>query len=101
MSFAIGQQVVCVDGVFSPDPYWRSTVRTFPKLHGIYTIREIRRGDRLVGFCFYEFANPRARFAAGIFEPAFNAKNFRPVRKTSIEVFRRLLVPIDDLAGVD
>jgi hypothetical protein len=95
MSFSVGQQVVCVNDVFSPEPYWRSTVRAFPHLHSIYTIREIRHGDQLTGFCFYEIVNPRAWFAAGFLEPAFNTKNFRPVRKTSIAVFRELLAPVD------
>jgi hypothetical protein len=95
MSFHVGQQVVCVDDQFSPCKYWRSTVKTFPKLHSIYTIREIRDAGDLIGFCFYEFTNPRAHFERGYLEPAFNSKNFRPVRKTSIEVFRKLLAPVD------
>jgi len=101
MSYAVGQQVVCINDVFSSDRYWRSTVRTFPKLHGIYTVREIRHAEPLVGFCFYEFSNPVAPFARGSCEPAFNVKNFRPVKTTSIEVFRKLLAPTDDLVGVE
>ena len=95
MTFSIGQQVVCVNDVFSPNPYWRSTVRAFPKLNGIYTIREIREAGDLRGFCFYEISNPPAHFAKGYLEPAFNSRNFRPVRETSIEIFERMLVPTD------
>src|SRR2546430_4248435 len=75
MSYSVGQQVVCINDVFSSERYWRATVRTFPKLHAIYTVREIRHAEPLVGFCFYEFANPVALFARGWFEPAFNVKN--------------------------
>jgi len=99
MSFHVGQQVVCVSENWSPDDFWRQAVRTFPKLNSIYTIREIRRGEVLTGFCFYEFVNPRAHFQRGYLEPAFNSRNFRPVRKTSIELFERLLVPVDSTAA--
>jgi hypothetical protein len=98
MSFQVGQQVVCVDDVFSKREDWRCTVRVFPKLHAIYTIREIVDYGDLIGFCFYEIRNPRAHFSKGYHEPAFNARNFRPVRRTSIEVFERLLAP-SDLVG--
>ncbi len=95
MSFHIGQQVVCINDEFSPDPHWRRTVRTFPFLHGIYTIREIHVEPPLVGFCFYEFGNPRSWFGIGYAEPAFNCRNFRPVKKTNIEAFEKLLAPVD------
>lgn len=93
MSFDIGQQVVCVNDRFSRDMRWRRTVHKFPILNSIYTIREIHVEGRLVGFCFHEILNPCTWFAAGYGEPAFNSRNFRPVKSTSIEVFERLLVP--------
>ena len=97
MTFHVGQQVVCVNGQFSPRPYWRSTVRTFPQLHSIYTIRDICTAGDLVGLYFHEILNPRAWFGPEFVEPAFNSRNFRPVKRTSIEVFERLLAPTDDL----
>lgn len=100
MSFQVGQQVVCVNEKFSDDKYWRQTVREFPKLRSVYTVREIRDGGDLVGFCFYEIKNPVALFAAGHFEPAFNVKNFRPVKKASIEIFEKMLTPTDLLETV-
>jgi hypothetical protein len=93
MSFHIGQQVVCINDEFSPCPYWRRAVSAFPKLHMIYTIRDIREAHGLLGLCFYEIVSRRAQFAEGYVEPAFNSKNFRPVKHTSIEVFEKLLVP--------
>ena len=62
-------------------------------LNTVYTIREIHVEGPLVGFCFYQIVNPRTWFAAGYGEPAFNSRNFRPVKTTSIEVFERLLMP--------
>jgi hypothetical protein len=95
MSFHVGQQVVCVDDRFSDHEIWRRAVRSFPKLRGVYTIREIIEDDGLFAFCFFEITNPPAPFFNGCLEPAFNSENFRPVRKTSIEVLERLLVPVD------
>ena len=95
MSFHVGQQVVCVSDRFSSDMRWRRTVRLFPVLNAIYTIREIHVEGPLTGFCFHEIVNPCAWFAAGFGEPAFNSRNFRPVKATSIELFQRLLNPTD------
>src|ERR1700728_2881176 len=103
MSFHVGLQVVCVSDRFSTCPYWRRAVRTLPRRNAIYTIREIREGygDQygLIGFCFYELTNPRVYFERGFVEPGFFSSHFRPVRKTSIELFEKLLVPVDP-AGV-
>jgi hypothetical protein len=65
----------------------------FPIRYAIYTIREIHVEGPLTGFCFHEIVNPCTLFAAGYGEPAFNSRNFRPVKPTSIEVFERLLAP--------
>ncbi len=101
MSFHIGQQVVCVSSRFSSHPYWRSTVRAFPALGGIYTIREIVQGrgeqQGVIGFHLYEITNPLAHFDgyAEKEEPAFDSRHFRPMRPTSIEVFEKLLAPVE------
>jgi hypothetical protein len=44
--------------------------------------------------------SPRAQFAEGFVEPAFNSRNFHPVRPTSIAVFKQLLIPADPLEVV-
>ena len=95
MSFHVGQQVVCVNDKFSSDLRWRQTVHLFPVRNAIYTIREIHVEGPLTGFCFHEIVNPCTWFAAGLGEPAFNSRNFRPVKTTSIEVFEKLLNPTD------
>jgi hypothetical protein len=97
MSLHVGQQVVCINGVFSSCPYWRAAVTAFPVLHGIYTIRSMREAHGLIGLCFEEIVSPHRHFSEGYVEPAFNSRNFRPVRRTSIEIFRRLLAPTDPL----
>jgi hypothetical protein len=99
MSLHVGQLVICINDVFSPCPYWRSSVSAFPRLKGIYTIRSIREAHGLVGLCFYEIVSPPRQFAEGFVEPAFNSKNFRPAKKTSIEVFEKLLRPADPPAS--
>jgi hypothetical protein len=43
--------------------------------------------------CFYEIVSPRAQFSEGYVEPAFNSKNFWPVKRTSIEFFEKFLAP--------
>ena len=94
MSFYIGQQVVCVDVNFSREPTWRGAIRKFPKLKNVYTIRDMRAEGELVGLCFEEIINARANFSSGRVEAAFDSRKFRPLRRTSIEVFERLLVPV-------
>ncbi len=99
MGFHVGQQVVCINDVFSPCTYWRGAVTALPRLHGIYTIRHMREAHGLLGLCFYEIVSPPKDFAEGFVEPAFNSKNFRPAKPTSIAVFEKLLAPAD-LLGV-
>ena len=94
MSFDIGQQVVCVDVDFSREPTWRSAVRKFPKLKSVYTIRDMRVEGDLIGLCFHEIINARANFASGYVEAAFDSRKFRPLQRTSIEVFEKLLAPV-------
>jgi hypothetical protein len=53
MSLHVGQQVVCINDVFSPCPYWRRAVRAWPKLGVVYTIRNMREVQELVGLCFF------------------------------------------------
>ena len=95
MGWHVGQQVVCINDVFSPCVYWRRAVSAFPRLHAIYTIRHIREAHGLIGLCFYEIESPPAQFSEGFVEPAFNSQNFRPVRLTSIDAFTKMLAPID------
>ncbi|HEY6255795.1 MAG TPA: hypothetical protein VIY51_08380 [Xanthobacteraceae bacterium] len=95
MSFHVGRQVVCINDVFSACAYWRAAVSAFPRLHGVYSIRHMREAHGLLGLCFHEIMSPPADFSEGFVEPAFNSKNFRPVKPTSIAVFEKLLAGAD------
>jgi hypothetical protein len=93
MDFYVGQRVVCVRVHFSKERVWLNVVRVFPKLGAIYAVRSICEVGDLIGFCFEEFVNPPEHFSRGFVEAAFDSRRFRPVRTTSIQVFRKLLVP--------
>jgi hypothetical protein len=94
MSFYLGQRVVCVCVNFSDEPVWRSVVHVFPRLGCVYTVRSICEVDDLIGFCFEEMVNPPGLFSRGFTEPAFDSRRFRPLRTTSIDVFKQLLGPV-------
>lgn len=89
MMFEIGQQVVCI-GDWSQESALQTPIRG-----QIYTIR---------GFCqqamdeygvaylwFEELINPISSYRGC--EPAFLSYLFRPLRKTNIEIFTKLLAP--------
>jgi hypothetical protein len=93
MDFHIGQHVICICDKWSNEPTWRAAVHTFPKLGGIYAIRDICDREGLIGLMFEEIWHKRAMFCVDLVEPAFNAKRFRPVKKSSIDVFKKMLEP--------
>lgn len=93
MDFHCGQQVICISDRFSDEPVWRRAIHTLPKLRAVYTIRDICYVGELVGLMFEEILHEPAWFGNELAEPAFNAKNFRPVRKTNLDVFRKMLEP--------
>ena len=95
--FHVGQHVVCVDlrpnkrGFF---PRYSDTV--IPVLRGIYTVRRIfdakRYGYDAAGVLLTEIVNPVRRYITPEgrrvrVEQFFLASRFRPVKRTSIEVF--------------
>lgn len=94
MTFRVGMKVVCI--LNKP---WRPQqgLINMPFYKGIYTVAEIRTRKDAVGLLFYELKNPVVEFddTGNIGEPAFSAEYFRPIveRKTSIEVFQRMLNP--------
>ena len=85
--------MVCIGDKFSNEPTWRAAIHTYPKLHGIYTIRDICNREGLIGLMFEEIWHPPALFCMGWVEPAFHIRNFRPVRKSNIDIFKKMLVP--------
>ena len=97
--FRVGQKVVRVSsnsgderGIAAVKKYGHSA----PHLGEICTVRSINVWPLSTIITLVEHDNSRIRKALNLaYEPGFNARCFRPVveRKTSIEVFRKLLQP--------
>lgn len=90
--FDIGQQVVCLRDDWDPEQVKRQGVGRLPSKDRIYTIRSIMAEiPGHLGLRFEEiFLAPAPGY---VDEPSWDAANFRPLRKTSIEVFTKLLAP--------
>ena len=58
-----------------------------------------RTVNDLVGLSLHEIINSSALFAEGYVEAAFDSRRFRGVRLTSMDVFKRLLIPRDLQSG--
>lgn len=90
MNFRIGQRVACIK-----EGDWMDAldVPNRPKGGSIYTIRE--KASDGIGLLFHEIRNPRTLHQEGLTEPAWHPHRFRPLvdRKTSIEVFQKMLNP--------
>lgn len=104
--FEVGQQVVCiVDGPWVSPMMGTSLTVKEPVRGAIYTIREIVAPPSylLVGLCLEEIVNPAVDFGQqyGVREPDFDSRGFRPVRKTSIDVFTKILLKTPAPGKVD
>lgn len=89
--YHIGQQVVCV-GRFKPSEH----PMIYPEVGGIYTIRGFQdtlKDDELIFIWLEEIVNPPVEWENGTYEPSFDLRGFRPVRKTDISVFTEMLNP--------
>ena len=91
----IGQRVVCIDGgLWMNCDGWQPLKA--PVRHHTYTIRGFyEAGYGWLGLLLGEVKNEKLDDGFGnLVEPAFNITSFRPVvaRKTSIEVFKQILV---------
>jgi hypothetical protein len=84
-NFHVGQQVVCVDDQWDDDDQVERPVRG-----RVYTIRSII--GSLDCLQLVEISNRPKRYREGYAECAFFSRRFRPLRKTSIEVFERMLI---------
>ena len=96
--FRIGMKVVCVDDA---NP-WSLRGETIPRRGEIYTVRAINPWAQPAPPCIFleEIVNAPRDYQRGYGELAFLARRFRPLvtRKTSIEIFERMLMP--DLESV-
>jgi len=95
--FHVGQKVVCI-GQASPaqEQKYKALGAKYPTYKAVYTIRAIVfhsiTGDKLL--LLDEIKNPVLN--EGELERGFSAIYFRPVKETSIEVFRKLLAPLPE-----
>lgn len=91
----VGMKVVCIK-----EGAWTNAFpeEKLPVFRGVYTIRSIEMEGGEVSLRFEELDNSDLAREFDIEECKFWSIRFRPVqvRKTSIEVFKRLLTPSDD-----
>lgn len=88
----VGMQVVCITQGIPSKMYEaaRKAGCVYPMQGLVYTIREFGRfTENLI--LLEEIINPIPRGEK--YEPGYNRKRFRPVKKTSIDIFRSLLTP--------
>lgn len=91
----VGQKVVCINDTWAHPSYVH--VQNRPVVNGIYVVRAVLIAHRVPHLRLREVRNPKMNWTEiGFAEIAFAANRFRPVvepkRKTSIEVFKKLLV---------
>src|SRR6266566_2740334 len=97
--FVVGQQVYCIR-----DDWEIYEDEISPKKGNIYTIRSMEMiNDYEYGEClglrFKEIVNPVLTYTDGIGEAIFHALCFRPIKETSIDVFKAILkkIPTQEL----
>lgn len=90
MHFHVGQMVVCVDDSLETyrhlDPHGGAG-KGWPVKGRIYTVRGLGIAMGIPGLHLEEIVRE--------WECPFAASRFRPVKETSIEIFRKLVAPID------
>jgi hypothetical protein len=103
MAFYVGQKVVCVDDYW--DPQDRFPAIAYPKKGTVYTIRSVHKpccseSNSNEPFCVMvdELKSPPGTVCLACGEPGemdFRHSRFRPLieRKTSIEIFTKMLTP--------
>jgi hypothetical protein len=95
MTFHVGQRVVCIRTQEDPLPGWvRQPWPDDIRLGEVYTISATRMlTSEVLGVQVQEHLS---KFAHLGLEEWFDAACFRPVKTTSIEVFRRMLAPVKE-----
>lgn len=93
--FYVGQKVVCIDDNWAGYPIWVAHVPNRPIRREIYTVRSIYSYGGSSGLLLEELKNPITEWRHVTCEGGFLVRRFRPAveRKTSIEIFTRMLNP--------
>ena len=101
--FHVGQKVVCVNArPRRKDLHPRYVSTVTPRLRAVYTIRDIfdasPYGFDEPALLLVEIVNPVRGYSAPtgpvVCEQFWLASRFRPVRTTSIDIFRAMLEPV-------
>ena len=98
--FFVGQKVKCVNDRNWPTPRQFGAYTPLLPVRGrVYTVREVvpmmREGWDEDGLLLEEIVNPiQTRPNGNTFELTFRMSRFRPVRTTSIDIFRAMLEPV-------
>jgi hypothetical protein len=100
-SLRVGQIVVCVDDTWDYAPLHMSKCPNRPVRGLIYTVRAVMPEDEdedededEEGILLEDIMNPPAWFRAWFGEPGFYSWRFRPVKRTSIDAFRKIVEPV-------
>lgn len=85
----VGEKIVCIF-----DGWVAKNGETVPQKGSVYTIEniEIYKPDGTIGFELVEIVNAPRQYDTGFGECNFAATGFRPLIKTNIEVFEKLLL---------
>lgn len=95
MTFRVGQKVVCIT-IWGTEKIAARLGVLLPRKGSVYIVRNFDDRGSCSALRVREILNPEIMHLEGIFaEPAFACIGFRPVvsRKTSIEIFTKLLTP--------
>ncbi|MFG1388842.1 hypothetical protein [Xanthobacter versatilis] len=84
--FHVGQQVICIDDNWGSDGH--NIPIDAPKKGMVYSVREVIFNVPFPSGHFFDLEEVRCGL--------WDAEQFRPVKPTSIEVFRQLLSPIHE-----
>lgn len=96
MSFAPGDEVVCV-----AERAWNDKrLVAWPVRDGHYIVRAVQSFDKGDGLLLNEIVNPALSYLQGVAEPTFHVRNFRPVKRESIELFRAMCTSTKPLVEV-
>lgn len=86
----VGEKAVCIS-----DTWKTHCGETAPLKGTVYTIENIEicpfSGE--IGFQLLELINTPRRYLGGLAECNFRSTGFRPLTKTNIEIFEKLLLP--------
>lgn len=101
-NFHVGQMVVCVKdaGHNYPDirAKWGHILdkMTPAEIGRIYTVRDVETRTHILTLRLEEILGPVVDTHVGPFEIPYASTSFRPVKETSIQIFRDLVAPIKD-----